>query len=530
MKKILSIALLASVSATTIFAANISDNNNNYSTTLELIRSQNIDKLLERINALESYTVLYMYQTGDIYPTTNKVARYFKLPSSAVANFTNGQIQISANNNNYKFTFSHLFQSLPTQDLINMEKVSTKLQPTASVNLNGDSIVIPYPAQTIQFVSIIKNLPKGSTVVSMSAPRDITKIWYQPNGKGDFNVYQYSSGRWVNIGGMKKDGFVVSSKADLNKLTPIVTIGAKAYVKDGSQLDTYIFNGSTWDKINVDANNNGEVYNSSSMPACNASTKGKIIYVKDSSGSVKQDICDGAGHWLDLNARSELEKKLYSDKSALPKCSADLSGMELFVKKDTSAVGYVCNGKGDWMASAGSGSGNNGNNIPAGAVIIPGVWGQQNFDDTSQFKGIINTSTPFCDSANPHHCFKNWNDFANKNDVYKKIAPFTYYTSEHIYTFSGTKWYKMKDFKQVLIYFWHTSEWVTNWTKCPYGVTRYKDIFKDELDEGDVKDAPPSPPSSVDPWSYPIFPGYGLTNKHEAGPDVWYKPKGSPAP
>ena len=517
MKKILSIALLVSVSATTIFAANMSNNNNNYSTTLELIRSQNIDKLLERVNALENYTVLYMYQTGDIYPTTNKVARYFKLPSSAVANFTNGQIQISADNNNYKFTFSHLFQSLPTQDLINMEKVSTKLQPTASVNLNGDSIVIPYPAQTIQFVSVIKNLPKGSTVVSMSTPRDITKIWYQPDGKGDFNVYQYSSGKWVNIGGMKKDGFVVSNKADLNKLTPIVTIGAKAYVKNGNKLDTYVFNGSDWNKINVDANGNAEVYNTSSMPTCDVSTKGKIIYVKDSSGSVKQDICDGAGHWLDLNARSELEKKLYSDKSALPKCSADLSGMELFVKKDTSAVGYVCDGKGNWVASAGSGgssSENNGNNIPAGAVIIPGIWGQQNFDDNPQFKGVIGKNTPFCDDTKPAHCFKNWNDFVNKSDVYKIVvihSPLG--TSSSCGGINEKRW----------------GWWTNGWEKVSYNtVLSYKRNTAHQTWNGNK-------PSVLDKYPF-IKASTGICEWAKGsvetpyGPNVWYKPKGSPAP
>lgn len=351
----LSIALLSSMP---LAAANI--NSNNYSTTLELIRSQNMDKLIDRVNALKNYVIMYMYQTGDIHPTTDKVLKYFKLPQSVAAGFTsNKTIQIQCDDNNYKITFTNLFSGVPSADLINIEEHSSELNPVATVSKDG-SIQIPFDSTTIKFISTIKNLSPSATVVSVNAPSDITKIWYQPNGQGGFNVYQYSDGKWVNIGGMKKDGFVVNDKSDLQKLNPVVTIGTKAYVKTDNGLEEYVFDGKNWSPVGE--SNIKNLIDSSKVPKCSAANKNQIIYVKDEdSGTVKEEICDGN----------------------------------------------------DWLDISGGGSGSS----SMTPITINARFGTPEFDDAPNFKKVIGKNIPFCDLDG--NCFRNWKDFLSKVDMYR---------------------------------------------------------------------------------------------------------------
>ena len=252
-KKMLSMAcalVISSVIPTGLIAADSSTYSNNYSTTLALIRSKNIDKMLDRVNQLKDYTKLYMYQTGDINPTATKVAAYFNLPDVALVNFTNSKIKERVDNNKYRYYFSNLFNSKPNKDLQQLLKNSTKLDPLATLLNGGTDIEIPYSPTTINFVKQVKELPNNA-VISPIIPNDTSKIWYQPTGDGHFNVLQYNSEqkKWVNEGGFKHEGIVVHNTNDLKKFNSIANVGTKAYVKNkNGSMDIYVYDGDDWTK------------------------------------------------------------------------------------------------------------------------------------------------------------------------------------------------------------------------------------------------------------------------------------------
>ena len=366
MKKslLLSAALVMTISATAVSPLMASTTNaNNYSTVLSLLRSQQIDKLVNRVNQLQGYAQLYMFQTGDINPTAEKIKNYFHLPDSAIVNFTTGQLSLNADNSQFKYTIGNLFNSYPDSNLDNLLQHSSKLNSFAAVSSNGMSIAIPYTPKMIAYINTIKHLPSNA-VVSTTAP-DITKTWYQPTGSGNFNIMQYnnSTRQWENIGSLKKQGIVVNSAADLKNFSAAANVGTKAYVKNGGGLDTYVFDGTEWEKISV--NNSKTLVDATNIPKCSINNKNQIIYAKEAN-SVEEKICDGS-NWLDVT----------------------------------------------------SGSGSNSNVTP---VTIQAIFGSPNFDDAPQFKKIVNKNIPFCDIGNPKHCFKSWEDFLNQVDIYRVFS------------------------------------------------------------------------------------------------------------
>ena len=589
----MSLAAVLLMNAVPAFAISVGvTNGDNAAVVSQIIESKNIDKAIDRANALDKYIEQYILITGKTPNNIKDLESKFGLSDSALQNYNGSLFGFSIDTDNYTITIKNIINpanSYRVSSLINLIKNSSEIEPTASVKINRTpsgwwetttsiNIVYPMSPKLVGFLTKLNSLNKSDVIISETNPSALgggdfmptavgafipcstTKLWVKPTGDGNFITYKCIAGNWKNVGSLKAQGIVVNSPQDLTKYNDIAQIGTKAYVRDGDGLDTYVFDGTSWKEVSSGIQKN-KVYNISNLPTCNVNDSGQIIYVKDSSGSVTQDICDGAGHWLNLSTRSELEKKLYSDKSDLPTCTSDLSGLELFVKKSSdnsnnpNVVGYICDGKGDWVAN---------NNTPANAVIIPSVWGQQDFDDNPQFKSIIGKNIPFCDSAKPHHCFKNWNDFISKSVVYKRIGPLSnialmgisakisYSNSvvKFYQKYGYSKWYKMNDYKQYLLYKTNILEGV-----IPYALSvesymspsyDYKIATYDSTREicyaffRNLLDKDSEGYYSIGQISFPCrdvlvesnskYVITGALNDHITGPDVWYVPKGDPAP
>ena len=469
---------ITGIMATNATAATVGISNNNVALVTQIVKSKNIDKMVSRANALDGYAEQYILLTGHMPSNINDIKSKFALSNDSIANFSGAPLNIFVNANNYKVTIGYLFNSDIDSNTLSLLDNSSALAPTANINQNqsggmyNPSITYPMSSNVINFITKIKAVSSNpNNYISVNAPGNTSKTWYKPTGDGNFYIYKFISGHWKNAGNLSASGIVVNSAGELNQYNSVAKTGTKAYVKekDGNSFDTYIYTGTGWSK---------------------------------------------------LSARNQYEKKLYTGKSSLPTCNADLSGIELFTVKDKTATGYVCNGSGQWIAAGGN-----------DVVILPGIWGQQNFDDTPQFKGVVNTSTPFCDSAKPHHCFKNWNDFISKSDVYKALA----IDSGEI---RWTGWRKVNWNSAIAADFRNMSLMSNNLVnkyhfvfKAPIYTAAHFDYSNDYYDANIILGfcLNNNPMQLYNTHSYdPQW--VDCYNNRTSGLGVWYKPKGSPAP
>ena len=252
--------------ATNATAATVGVSNNNVALVTQIVKSKNIDKMVSRANALDSYAEQYILLTGHIPSNINDIQSKFALSNDSIANFSGAPLNISVDTNNYKITVKHLFNRDIDSNTLSLLDNSSALAPTASIsdNQSGEeynpAIVYPMSSNLINFVINIKAINADpNSYISVNAPSDISKTWYKPTGDGHFYVYKYADGNWKNSGSLSNLGIVAKSVADLDQYDSIAKVGTKAYVASGNEMDEYIYDGKEWKRVS--SNGAGTLFN-----------------------------------------------------------------------------------------------------------------------------------------------------------------------------------------------------------------------------------------------------------------------------
>ena len=221
-----------------------------YSTTLQVVRQQKVDNLVKRIADLSKRVQDYILQTADTTPTLSEVDRYFGISDSVWKNYEGDPLKMEVKNNS--IVISNIFSSSQEpQEVIDMFLHDPFMPPTATATSN--SVTIPLDATTVTFMNKVNKLKTYPGVyVGIGTPPSTATKWYQPDGQGGLILYIKQGTSWTTIGSADQNSgaIVVDSVDDLKNIP--ASIGTKAYVKnsDGT-LDTYIYDGKEWSKLNT---------------------------------------------------------------------------------------------------------------------------------------------------------------------------------------------------------------------------------------------------------------------------------------
>jgi len=322
--------LITGMSITTASAITVGDTtaNNNVGILAKIIKSQNIDKMLKRTNALDQYVENYILLTGKIDVTKADLQNRLKLNDAAFTNFT-GQSDVTFNvdTDNYRLDVGHLFNSPIDSITLNILKASSALAtngvivPNPKGSMYDPEIYYQFSPTVINYIDKIKRINADSdNIISETAPTDTTKIWYKPTGDGDFQIFKNIDGVWKSAGNLNKStGIVVTSKDKLNDLNNVAAIGTKAYVKSGNGLETYVFDGTKWEQTSAGA---GTLFNGTATIKDLATTifdkaGGSVATViapdKEWSGSLnftKKDDTATGGYWISSNNKFVVFKNI----------------------------------------------------------------------------------------------------------------------------------------------------------------------------------------------------------------------------
>jgi len=333
-KKSLKISLVAALCVTSIAISNASAlvvsntdaTNNNVALLAQIVKSKNIDKMITRANNLDKYAEQYIFLTGKIPTSINDIKNQFNLSDESVANYTDGDLSLNTDVNKYQIVIGHLFNGDIDGTTLKLLENSSVLSAMATINENpkGDdkydpSISYTMSPELVNFVTQIKTVESNpNNIISSSAPSDISKTWYQPDGNGHFNIYKYVEGKWKNIGSIKTSGMVVNSVDELKQYDNIVQPGAKAYVKSADGLDTYVFDGEKWGKVATasnGSNGSGGLFNGTATIKTLATTifnksGGSIAEVVAPNGEwkgsltfTKKDDATAEGYWISKDGK-----------------------------------------------------------------------------------------------------------------------------------------------------------------------------------------------------------------------------------
>jgi len=253
---------------TTASAVTIGQSNNNVGVLAKIIKSQNIDKMIQRTNALDQYIENYILLTGNTSVSESNLTDRFKLNSVAFTNFTGStDVNIAVDTDNFRVDISKLFDSPIDKTTLDILKASSVLASNGMIVSNqsgatyNPEIYYQFSPEMVSFVMKLNKIKSSSNnIVSETEPSDTSKTWYKPDGNGGFDVFKYDSttGKWVSAGSLTKStGIVVSSKDKLDDLKNTASIGTKAYVKDGDNLDEYVFDGTNWSKVSGGSSSSG---------------------------------------------------------------------------------------------------------------------------------------------------------------------------------------------------------------------------------------------------------------------------------
>jgi len=236
-----------------LFAANLQSN---YSVAVELARAEKVDSLVKRINELQEYIKIYIYNTGDLAPTKAKINTYSQvLGSAAWQNYDGNSLTLDFSKPS-SVIFGNLFTVQPSNEVLAFLTHSSDLNPLANIDKNKYAITIPFSATLSSFLKATEKLKKNNKVeISQKEPIDTSKTWYKPNGYGGYDIYAYDStvAKWQQYGSMgfdKEGGFgnnsniVVKSINTLGSMPAIA--GSKAYVSKGSKASEYVYDGEKW--------------------------------------------------------------------------------------------------------------------------------------------------------------------------------------------------------------------------------------------------------------------------------------------
>jgi len=294
-KTVLSIAMILTLIApSTVMAAN-TVSNNIYNVSLNLVREKAYKNVAERINDLVQRAKTYILDTGDFSPTTEKIAKFYKTNINTWRNLDkNGTLQIKADNRNNRFVITNIGSIVSSNEKQAKIFLSNNvLNPMiyARTNPRTKKIELPltlyksYGAELVSFKNLYNSVAsKPNTVISPTPPENTAYTWYKPDGKGNFEEYVYTEGKWKEIGEKRNSmnyfesslvnpktnqgPLIASSYKDLLNYNN-VSNGTVGYVVN-SETNTsvpYVFANGTWMPLlggettnNVADNNNNNNY------------------------------------------------------------------------------------------------------------------------------------------------------------------------------------------------------------------------------------------------------------------------------
>ena len=323
-KSIAATLLIAGVLSTNAFAITTGETGNNVALITKIVKSENIDKTVERANYLANYIQQYIYLTGDLNVNTDKIKNAFDLSDASISNFNGGKLNVLIDPNTYKIKVTNIFSTPIDNDTLNMLKSSADLSPLANVKDNKigsnykPEIDYAMPPKLVQFVNKVKEIKRNPNAeinsnLSEGQRCSIGKTGYKPTGTGDLIVYQCIDNKWKEAGSLlngsggigSETAIVVDSPDKLNQYNSIASVGTKGYVKDGDKLKEYVFDGNSWSEVQT-----GSSQTEASNAVFNGSTSNLadlIVKLKNVAPGSKVTVNSSDG------STSTYEKKLLVD-------------------------------------------------------------------------------------------------------------------------------------------------------------------------------------------------------------------------
>jgi hypothetical protein len=193
----------------------------------------------------------------------------------------------------YEVTFSNLFPANLDPRIYQALRDNRHLHPNAEVNVDLD-ITIRLHRTTTKFVEKVDRVDSALAEVSPSQSMMTTKLWYQPDGEGDFHVYHYDGGAWQYLDIARhvsnpSEIFLGPNMVIRDKLE--VGVGDKVYVRlNTDDTRPYIYDGAAWHMING-YDGDGEL---SVAIRCHTQTIGTIRY-KETAPPTFEYCADNGG-------------------------------------------------------------------------------------------------------------------------------------------------------------------------------------------------------------------------------------------
>jgi len=242
-----------------------------YSVTLELARSAKVDKTIQNINELVSFTQEYILETGDITPTKEELSSYFKLSDSIWNNADNQKLTYTFAGDSVLFGHTFNDPDKVSALLRRFFKNSPNLPKNSIVDEKTLSVKVLLSSKTLSFITLVKSLQ--SKGISIDTACVANKPCYKPDGLGSIDVILNGQSLGKLSSDKDKIALVVDSKDKLDQI--FAKNGDEAYVikKDGkdSIAVKYVYGDGAWVSLGGD----GGI---KTAGVCNANNIGALKY------------------------------------------------------------------------------------------------------------------------------------------------------------------------------------------------------------------------------------------------------------
>ena len=192
--------------------------------SVEIVRMQTLNGLIDKINLLHQTAEKYILQTGDLSPTVDKIDSLFGIDKSTWTNYDkNGYMSVSPETgeknaliirnfvSNNELSEANYIQNSRRLDALGNVVVVRKKEPDGTYKVEDIYVEFPLSPTLYSFINALKNdIPKEfpDAKVSYTAPKD-APTWLKPDGNGNFIVYKRSENGWKITGVYYPDkGFV----------------------------------------------------------------------------------------------------------------------------------------------------------------------------------------------------------------------------------------------------------------------------------------------------------------------------------
>jgi len=249
---------------------------NTYSTDIDAQRAKNIDAIIQRENELYNLARLYVLEEGDLTPTRNEISQYFDIDYTYWTNYaksecqndgtycindTSGGITFTNDNANNRMTFGNVLGTDPSL-LVNAEisryAISEKRHTRGRLTADKLGRVILHDDTLRHTIALGEKIDADvSKYKGATAPADVSKAWYKPNGAdGGYEVFYYNMAttQWESRGVIgagaytESDGGMLTFKVDdgFDAETTAGNLGDRARVEENDVWNEYQHNGTKW--------------------------------------------------------------------------------------------------------------------------------------------------------------------------------------------------------------------------------------------------------------------------------------------